>query len=105
MDADNEETKKLNELTAKLTTEFRKHALNLGWSLDVVSQMSVVWDDNGFGFDYPPTLEEKIDNLEYGEVGSSPSRAMLNFKNIVLPQLVEEFSNNMFDALDGDEPF
>ena len=92
-----------NKLTQELTGEFRTHARKYGWKPDLVNQISVVWDENGFGFDYPSSIEAEVDDAEHGEVGGSPARAMLTFKNEVMPRIVEGVASAYVDTiLDSD---
>jgi hypothetical protein len=89
---------KLNQLTQELTFKFRNHALKYGWDFDVVSQIKVVWNENGISFDYPPSISSKVEALEYGE-NNSPSRAILTFQNSIGPEIVERFISILEDSL------
>lgn len=89
---------KLNQLAEKLTFDFRKHAVKCGWDFKIVSQMKVVWNENGISFDYPASLNAEIENLEYGD-NDSPSRAILTFQNSMGPMIVESFIGIFEDSL------
>lgn len=83
-------------LCTRLTKDFQTHALKYGWNKTLVSQMSVILDDEDtVVIQYPDSLRDQVEDLEYGELGEPPAPAIRTFKNII-----KEFvHNSMEDAV------
>lgn len=67
---------KADDGTEEMTIALRERADAAGWPLHISSNMSIVFDGENLGFDYPPHLEEDILNLEYGTINNPPSSVM-----------------------------
>ena len=62
-----------------LTPKLRDAATAANWPSDVVISLTVKSDKGALYIDYPETFEERINNLEYGEVGQSPNAVFRPF--------------------------
>jgi len=62
-----------------LTPKLREAATAANWPSDVVVSIAVKADKDSLYIDYPETFEERINNLEYGEVNQSPNAVFRPF--------------------------
>ena len=74
----------------KLDGLFVSLAAASGWPQDIINSVEVVVSpDSSLTLEYPPTMKDRIENLEYGAVGEIPNAVIRPFM-LRAPKLVEE---------------
>jgi hypothetical protein len=63
----------------QLTLELRDLALDAGWPVDVASSLSVVLSNGSLNIDYPESMDQRIQDLEYGSFENPPKSVMRKF--------------------------
>lgn len=63
----------------ELTVELRDMAVAAGWPTDVASSLSVVLTNGSLNIDYPESMEQRVQDLEYGSFQKPPMSVMRKF--------------------------
>lgn len=63
----------------ELTLELRDLAVEAGWPADVATSLSVVLINGSLNIDYPEALDQRIQDLEYGNFKTPPKSVMRKF--------------------------
>ena len=63
----------------ELTLELRDTAVAAGWPADVASSLSVVLEGGSLNIDYPESMDQRIQDLEYGSFEKPPKSVMRKF--------------------------
>jgi hypothetical protein len=67
-------------LKPKLETLFTKLAVSSGWPSNIIEAVTVVINpDLSLTLEYPDTLKDQIENLEYGAIGEIPNAVIRPF--------------------------
>jgi len=82
-----EQEKLVTKSLPELTDMFRLHALKHGWGEKTAKEISVVFEEGGYGYDYPVSLDEQVFNLENGDVGKPPQPAQRTFKTAIIDKI------------------
>ena len=72
-------SKSLSKRQNKLQELFVKFARMQKWPEDVINSIRVVVKDNKIVLEYPPSVAERILDLEYGKFAAPPSAAFRKF--------------------------
>lgn len=90
--------KDITALAQDLTIELRKKAIDAGWPTNVITVLSIIFKDGSLIVDYPPALENKIEDLEYGSGKNPPHSVIRAFQNRISSKL-KEFYEKQADKL------
>jgi hypothetical protein len=71
----------LNQLTAQMTAQVRRHALSDGWEQDVANSLSVVHTNNSLSIQVDDQFADKAFTHEFGTENSSPKATLRKFGN------------------------
>jgi hypothetical protein len=82
-----------------LTADLRNRAFKAEWPSDIVIQLTVKADEGVLYIEYPDDLEERINDLEYGTEGVSPSPVIRPFMSRYAENMGQDFSNSVVDIL------
>lgn len=63
----------------QLTLELRDLAVAAGWPADVASSLSVVLINGSLNIDYPESMDQRIQDLEYGSFEKPPKSVLRKF--------------------------
>jgi hypothetical protein len=63
----------------ELTLELRDLAVAAGWPVDVASALSVVLNNGSLNIDYPESMDQRVQDLEYGSFEKPPKSVMRKF--------------------------
>lgn len=63
----------------ELTLEIRDLAVEAGWPNDVASNLSVVLNNGSLNIDYPESMDQRVQDLEYGSFEKPPKSVMRKF--------------------------
>lgn len=63
----------------QLTLELRDLAVAAGWPADVASSLSVVLINGSLNIDYPDSMDQRIQDLEYGSFEKPPKSVLRKF--------------------------
>ena len=92
------------ELSARLTPILKEMAHKSGWPQDIIDALTIqVSEQYGVYIDYPESMNDRVDELEYGFKGpiNSVIRVFMNrYKNYASELLSQEFANKMFEAME-----
>lgn len=67
------------KVTDAYTAKLRKHATDMGWPPEIVSQIKISYDGKSHKITYPEGLESQIKLLEYGDTNSFMKPALRSF--------------------------
>lgn len=77
-------------LKPKLEELFISLASASGWPQDILNQVEVVISpDLTLTLEYPPSIKDKVEDLEYGAIGEIPNAVIRPFM-LRAPKIVEE---------------
>jgi hypothetical protein len=82
-----------------LTAELRNMAFKAEWPSDIIVQLTVKADEGALYIEYPDDVEERINDLEYGAEGVSPSPVIRPFMSRYAQNMEQDFSNSIVDIL------
>jgi len=83
----------------KLTPLLRDMAYKAEWPSDIIIQLEVKAEDANLVVSYPESLEERINDLEYGSEGGAPKPVIRPFNYRYAKNLEEEMSDSLGDVL------
>jgi hypothetical protein len=63
----------------ELTLELRDTALDAGWPADIARALSVVVTNGSLNIDYPESMDQRVQDLEYGSFQKPPASVMRKF--------------------------
>lgn len=69
-----------DELISELNADLQDSAVKHGWPQDVASSLSIKNDNGNISIDYPDSMSNIINDLEYGTGTSYPTAVMRKFK-------------------------
>ena len=64
----------------ELTLELRDLAVAAGWPTDIASNLSVVLTNGSLNIDYPESMDQRVQDLEYGSFNKPPKSVMRKFQ-------------------------
>jgi hypothetical protein len=82
-----------------LTADLRDKAYKSGWPADIIIQLNVKAKDGALYIDYPESLDQRINDLEYGLEGVSPQAVFRPFMSRYASTMEVDFSNSVVDVL------
>ena len=83
----------------KLTPVLRNQAVAAGWPSDIVLNLTVESVNGVLYIDYPDADAQRVDDLEYGALGSSPTAVIRPFMARYASHLEEIMSNAIVDVI------
>lgn len=97
--ASNKATEKEAEALAQdLTVELRRKATDAGWPSSVIIVLSVIFKDGLLVIDYPESMVNKIEDLEYGSESTPPNSVLRAFQNRI-GETLKEFYEKQADKI------
>lgn len=68
---------KASDSAEEMTAALRERATRYGWPQDVVSNLSVVYDGSNLNYNFPKEIEQKVWDLEYGQMPNPTPNSVL----------------------------
>ena len=71
-----------------------------GWPDDVITQLTVSYDDGKLNITYPESIAKQVDDLQYGDANGTPPRPLIdNFIRRAEASIQKSLANNTLDLL------
>ena len=83
----------------RLTPVLRNMAIAADWPSDITLNLTVKAKDGVLYIDYPEELEDRINDLEYGQRDQAPNAVLRSFSTRFASHLEEVMSNASVDVL------
>lgn len=83
----------------RLTPVLRNMAIAADWPSDITLNLTVKAKDGSLYIDYPEELEDRINDLEYGQRDQAPNPVLRSFSTRFASHLEEVMSNASVDVL------
>lgn len=91
-----------SSLSEPLTKALRAAAAAAGWDSMVVQQLSVIATDTGISVDYPESIADVVEDLEYGTIDRPPLPVFRTFltknQDMIGNSIEESVVDNLFDG-------
>jgi hypothetical protein len=76
VNAQKELKKALVTAAEEIRPEFERMVRESGWPQAVREKITLVVEEESIGVSWPPELDKKIDDLEYGTIGKTPTHLL-----------------------------
>lgn len=66
-------------IVQRFTGVLRNMAYDAGWPDDIVSSLSLIYEDGAVQISYPESLTTRVNDLEFGKEGQPPNSVIRSF--------------------------
>jgi len=71
----------------------------MGWPDDIISRLTISYDDGKLALTYPEEIAKQVDDLEYGAEGNAPRALIRNFTRRAENAIQKSLANNTLDLI------
>jgi hypothetical protein len=71
----------------------------MGWPDNIISRLTITYDDGKLTLTYPEDIAKQVDDLEYGAEGNPPRALIRNFTRRAENAIQKSLANNTLDLL------